>query len=423
MSTADPLVYGQALTDFQQLMRQWSARAPYNAAHVMRVSGAPDLERWRDAIAEATQPLGFGGRTVPLELSSVWLDQQIADELNRSFSGDALPLRAFVLQDTATTHWLGVTFDHWFADSRSMRALMRRIFAAYAGGGSQIPPLRVNAVGAEREAGAFGHLSAISSAVRNYWRHRRAVRIAFRAPADFRSGFLSMDLPPGSLDHIRSIAKAAGATVNDVFVAAAAQVLGVRTAKDRLVNRRRARLLRPRDRVAIASAVDLRGSKPDSDEDAFGFTLGYFSVILDEPERVSLTELTAAVARQTGSSKGTARARQLDLNLRVAGWLWNQRQKPSAQAELFPKAMPLVAGISNVNLTGSWCDQEPGGDGPAVLDYLRVSPVGPLLPMVFTLTTVRDRLSLCFTHRTIAFQRTTAQQLTRAFVQRLSAAE
>jgi hypothetical protein len=421
MSASNPLVYGQALTDFQQLMRQWSALAPYNAAHVMRLTGAPDVERWRSAIAAATQPLGLGERNIPLELSTVWLDQQITDELNRPFAAGALPLRAFVLQDTATTHWLGMTFDHWFADSRSVRALMRRIFACYSGGPAEVPPLRVATAPADANRTSVTHLAAIASLIRNYCRHRRAVRMSFRQPAEFSSGFLSTELPPGTLDHIRSIAKSADATVNDVFVAAAAQVLGVRTSSLRQKNRRRAWLLPPRDRVAIAAAVDRRGSKPDSDDDSFGFALGYFSIVLKEPERTPLRELTTAVAEQTRRIKTASRSARLDVDLRAARWLWNLYSDPDAQAQLFSKAMPLTAGISNVNLTGSWSDQESANSGPAVLDYRRVSPVGPLLPMVFTLTTIRDRLSLCFTHRTIAFKRNVAEQLTALFIDRLTA--
>lgn len=421
MTAPDAPVYGHALTDFQRLMRQWSARAPYNAAHVMHVSGAPDLHRWREAIAHATRPLGFDGQTIPLELSSVWLEQQITNELNRSFAPEAFPLRAFVLHDTATTHWFGITFDHWFADSRSMRALMRRMFARYSSREPELPPLSVAARIQPAADGALARLSALSSSFRNYWWHRRAVRISMRDPTDFDSGFLVKELPAGTLARVRAVAEAAGATVNDVFVAAAAQVLGVRTAEQRGRNRQGTSLLPPRDRVAIAAAVDLRGSKPDDDRDAFGFALSYFSVILDEPEHTPLPALAAAVAAQTRRGKGAARASQFDLNLRAAGWLWERRSDPYSQARLFSRAMPLVAGISNVNLSGTWSDQQPAGDGPAVLDYLRVSPVGPLLPMVFTVTTIGERLSLCFTYRTAAFKRDVAQELTAAFIQRLGA--
>jgi hypothetical protein len=82
--------------------------------------------------------------------------------------------------------------------------------------------------------------------------------------------------------------------------------------------------------------------------------------------------------------------------------------------------MPLLAGISNVNMTGSWADQEVAPpDRPAVLDYFRVSPVGPLLPLVFTLTTLRDRLSLNVTYRKTAFTRDEAELIADDLVNRL----
>jgi hypothetical protein len=78
--------------------------------------------------------------------------------------------------------------------------------------------------------------------------------------------------------------------------------------------------------------------------------------------------------------------------------------------------LPLLAGISNVNLTSSWMDQANlGSSEPRVLDYLRVSPVGPLLPFVFTLTTIRSRLSLCVSYRTTAFTRAQAQRIAHDF--------
>ena len=49
-------------------------------------------------------------------------------------------------------------------------------------------------------------------------------------------------------------------------------------------------------------------------------------------------------------------------------------------------------------------NQVDAAHGPQVLDYIRISPTGPLLPMVFTLTTIRQRLSLSVTYRTTALK-------------------
>jgi NRPS condensation-like uncharacterized protein len=241
-----------------------------------------------------------------------------------------------------------------------------------------------------------------------------------RDPADFESDFLSLHFPPGSVERVRAVAKQQRATVNDIFIATAAQLLGKFTAPQRALSR--ARFLRPRrDRVAIATAVDLRPRVAGTDDNLFGLALGYFSIITERPEERSLEKLVAAVARETDAGKSNARALQLDWSLRIAHWLWNRASHPRARATLFQKGMPLAAGISNVNLTGSWADQSTSPkDEPRVLDYLRVSPVGPLLPIVFTLTTIGDRLSLCVTYRTTAFGRSDAEQIAAGFVERLS---
>ena len=58
--------------------------------------------------------------------------------------------------------------------------------------------------------------------------------------------------------------------------------------------------------------------------------------------------------------------------------------------------MALAAGISNVTLTGSWLSD---AAGQGVVEYVRVSPVGPMLPMVFTPTTLDDRFHVGLTYR------------------------
>jgi NRPS condensation-like uncharacterized protein len=237
--------------------------------------------------------------------------------------------------------------------------------------------------------------------------------------ADFTSDFMSTRFPVGAIHSIRAFATKHRATVNDLFVAAAAQVLGEFTKPQRDLSR--ARFPRPRrDRIAIATAVDLRSTKDSKRDDVFGLALGYFSVIVEQPESRSLAELAGAVAKETSVSKSKTRALQADWNLRIARRMWDRLSQRRSKAQLFQKGMPLVAGISNVNLTGSWADHTAaaGGD-PRVLDYLRVSPVGPLLPMVFTVTTIGDRLSLCVTFRTTAFSRADCERLASGFVNRL----
>jgi NRPS condensation-like uncharacterized protein len=397
-------------------MRQWTALAPYNAGHIMRVSGAPDLERWRAAFTTVLKTLGLT-EPILMELSTLALDQKIIQELNCPFVPGTLPLRAFIMADQRDSYLIGVIYDHWFADSPSLRALMQRVFVHYSGDGGNLPPLRV--AGDDEDAlehSRFG-FRALISCLRDYLRHRRACRIHLRDPLDFDAGFFSIHFPDGAIDRIRAYAKKYEATVNDVFLATASQALGKLTAEQRKSEPSpRAK----RDRVALATAVDLKPRSARNPDD-FGFFVGYFTVVHDRPEMQPLPQLVAATARETSASKSAARALEFTWGLRIARWIWNWSSRPRFKAQFFQKGLPFLAGISNVNLTGSWADQEkmPATGQAVVLDYFRVSPVGPLVPLVFTFTTIRDRLSLCVTYRTTAFSQNQAEQIATELTERL----
>ena len=57
--------------------------------------------------------------------------------------------------------------------------------------------------------------------------------------------------------------------------------------------------------------------------------------------------------------------------------------------EFYRKRFPLCSGISNINLNGSWVQKY---HPDPLLEYIRVSPTGPMMPVVFTTTTLGDQL-------------------------------
>jgi hypothetical protein len=409
------------VNDFQQLMRQWTALAPYNAGHVMRVSGAPDLEQWRAALTAVLKTLEIT-EPVPIELSTLALDQKITEELNRPFVPGTLPLRAFVLVDQQDNHLFGVIYEHWFADSPSLRAFMQRVFVHYSNNVENPPLLRLASADDDfLKHSGFG-FRALISCIRDYLRHRRAWRIHLSDPLDFGAGFFSTRFPDGAIDQIRAFAKKHGATVNDVFLATASQALG-KFAMEQRKSEPNPRA--NRDCVAVATAVDLKSLSTRSLDDVFGFFVGYFTIVHDRPEIRPLPELVAAIACETSASKSAAHALEFTWGLRIARWIWEWSSRPRFKALLFQKGLPLLAGISNVNLTNSWADQREmtRGGRAMVLDYFRISPVGPLVPLVFTLTTIRDHLSLGVTYRTTAFSQKQAEGIATELIQRLQCLE
>jgi hypothetical protein len=135
----------------------------------------------------------------------------------------------------------------------------------------------------------------------------------------------------------------------------------------------------------------------------------------------------AAETRHIKKSSATVKAFWA---LVMARFSYDLYDSPRFLASLLHKTVPVVAGISNVNMTGSWVDPPASSDErtderangrpiPQILDYLRISPTGPLIPLVFTLTTIRGRLSLCVTYRTQAFHGNKLLELVQDVVRRL----
>jgi hypothetical protein len=403
------------LSDFQKLMRSWKELAPYNAAHVLKISGAADRGRWEEALKVVLRQVEPGTERLRVETSSFELDPTVARELNRPFATGEPPLRGVIVSAADGNHFLAFTYDHWWADSPSIRAFLQRVWLIYRGDKDDLPPLQIDDSASASRRSAF---AALPGALRTYRRHRRATRIHLRDPLDFQTRFFSRHFAPGAIDGIRATARRHEAKVNDVFLAAAAQVLGEHTATQRADTRPR-RFGALRDQIGVASAIDLRDAGAES---AFGFAVSYYTVVLAHPEQIPLGELVRIVAQQTGARKTREEIAQFNLSLKCARFAWSLASARQTRAELFRKGLPIVAAISNVNLSGSWVEQAAKeAHGPRLLDYLRVSPVGPLLPLVFTLTTIIDRLSLCVSFRRTAFSTQTAESLVAALMAKLLA--
>jgi hypothetical protein len=84
--------------------------------------------------------------------------------------------------------------------------------------------------------------------------------------------------------------------------------------------------------------------------------------------------------------------------------------------KFYPKNFPLWGGITNVNLNPLWgsaLEENP-------LDYFRAVSTGPVTPLVFSVTTVRDRINVALTYRTAVFSPDDIENLKRDFLDALS---
>ncbi|HSI11045.1 MAG TPA: hypothetical protein VK961_03325 [Chthoniobacter sp.] len=403
------------LNAMQALMRRFAELAPYNFIHAMRGAGPARADRWREVATQTLAELHLGApqfegddvcfsSTIPavIEAPSSDLDTHLATELNRPFPRGEAPLRFFVIGEPDDTHWFGIVLDHWLADDHSCRQLMHRFFLRYHSPGSAdtLPPLRF--AGAV-DSGSL--LSALPTLIRQIAEHRRAFRVSLGDPQDFAVSTFQHRLPDGLIQIIQQRAKERAATVHDFFLAACAQACGEFS---------RRQMHGHRTAVGIATVADLRGTLGCS-ENTFGCLLSYYTTVVDRQEDVSADGLLQSITARTRQSKKSLRTTVAALPL--ARFWWDRTRSTRGKATLFQRSMPNFCGLSNVNLIGSWIDQAP----PALRDYRRVGPTGPIAPLVFLLTSRADRLVAEVTYRTTAFTQGDAELLANRFSHHLQA--
>lgn len=419
------------LNIFQKVTRHWDSMHPYNAAQVMRLAAPVDRDRlartWRETLADLGmgrielrgqsyrwEPRQDGSPDAPLiDLpAGVSIDRWMTDELNHRFDEDSnQPFRAFVVEDGDSV-LAGVVYHHWIADSFSIRMLLREWFyRAYA------PELARRRPFLMPKTGYWGHFgpgktgwsmgSSILSMIRWGTRFGKARRIDARRFAKFDTHFSSHRAPDGLIDEVAAAARRAGVTVNDVFLASMALVCHELVPLDKTPWRRD---------LVLGTIVDLRPGGPKSLAETFGLFLGFTSVFCKPEEFGDWKRLLSQIHHQIGVQKATHAA---DASMmRMVGSLGVIKlMKHESLLELYRKRFGMTAGISNVNLNRDWVARY---HPQPLLEYLRVSPVGPLMPLVFTPTTLGTSLNVGLTCRSSVIPPEQAGALGARFIEHLS---
>lgn len=394
---------------FQRLAQQWDRMHPYNAAQALKVAGPADLQRYSGAWHEALEALGLGrvrvegsrlyyesldgavgafGVKMPDGLS---FEEHISQELNRRFDDAAEPpFRPFVIPARGH-HYAGVVYHHWVADSVSIRHVLREWFVrVYDPRRARREPLPLARVGYGGFFQPFKYggatARALLAAARWVSALRRARRLDLRGDIDLRVRFAVRDFEPGWLTDVHAAARRRGVTLNDLFLAAIATVC------DRHVP---TKLRRRRYALALGSIVDLRPYFGAEMSEAFGLFLGFTNVLCCPRDLRDRERLIRCIALQGQQQRraGLPQASALRMAAGVAiGRLMSERSLP----EFYQKRFPLSGGISNVNLTRSWATEY---HPHPLLDYVRVSPTGPMMPLVFATTTLGARFHVALTYR------------------------
>jgi protein-S-isoprenylcysteine O-methyltransferase Ste14 len=418
----------------QQVMLQWRRVWPYNACHCLKLAGKPDSERFKQVAYEVLTSAAISQIVVddksgryeylkepPLislntfscnSQPEVTVSRLVQEELNRPFPNvPHTPLRFFLLDTNNDSYYLGVTYNHWTAEDRALRLVLHQILARYYGlslpeGASPLslyPPGYWSLFGHLCTGKVLGRLPL--EVGRRLLQSRHAYRHHYKDRDDFRTGFATYELKQGKIDKLRQYARSKGGTVHDLFLAALGEAISLYTP---------IRLKHPRRRgLRIGSVIDLRSLSRQDLSNTYGLFVGYFMVYFGKPED-NFFYLLKSVIKQTTHIKEKKGYLDTTLAMRFSPAFW-PALSDARRAEFFRKS-GLAAGISNVNLGGSWFESDAGGQ---VLEYWRGVSTGPHLPLVLLPSTFMGKVYIGVSYRQAGFDEEQIERIMRRFVWRL----
>jgi Condensation domain len=412
---------------FQKLMRKWEAVHPYNAAQVMKISGTPDrvaLESaWRAALDTAGlgrlhisdnrygfQPLN-GTTGACVNHCAGPLTEYISAEMNRPFAETApTPLRPFVIAE-GDYYFAGVVYQHWVADSVSVRTLLKDWFVrVYDPAAARKQAMRLPASGYWNsigpKSGGWRIAESFLGLARRHTRLRRVQKIESTALSNHRTEFQLFPAPTGLIGQLKNVARQRGVKLNDIFLAAMAEACSLHVPLQRRGQR---------TDLAVGSIVDLRPFCPSDLSETFGLFLGFTNVVCRPEDLRDFDRLLQNVSRQTRLQKTTGVA-PASLMWMGAAMAIGQLSRPEELYHFYRKELPLAGGISNVDLSKGWMAKYYPSP---LLQYVRVSPTGPMTPLVLTTTTLGETFHVGLTHRVGLLSKSVAEEIAAGFLARL----
>jgi hypothetical protein len=418
------------LNVFQRMMLRWSDLHPYSAVHVVHLDRPLPGIRLAERIAGALEAHGLTGLVLdprrrrfryeggPAEVALEVLPggsdpvavvcSEVERQLNAPFphAHRANPFRFFAVVADDSFH-LGLAYDHFIAGGDAIALLLKDIAAACTaapppcGPAPDLYPWTYRSLLARHPWAFAKGLFSLPGLIAT---SRRSFRPRYQG-GGAHNGFACFRLGPGQLAALRRAGKAWGVTLNDLFLASLLLALSPLAAERRQAHRRR--------ELAVASIVNARADFGTDPRGTFGQFLASFRVAHPVPEGIGLRELAQDVHAETTRAKREKLYLQTILALSLAGLIWPFLSVRRREG-FFAKYHPAWGGVSALNVSDLWSKN--GADNTQSLDYLRAASTGPLCPVVFAVTTVRDTLHVGVSYRTAAFSRATVDGVAAGFI-------
>ena len=403
------------LNAFQKVMLQWSSLHPYNATHVYKIAGPLRLGDLGEAVETTFRRHGLGiahlsadGQSFRHETDTQPevevvaagdhpesnLKEHLSRALNRPFERPTShPFRFAAIDAGRQGHYVILSYDHWVADACAARLVLRSVLSQYLSLAFpeeherlELYPGTYREVFRRRLRGG-GLFLAACRAVRQWNRNRSAWRVACWSNTQFDIDYCMYPTIPGTAARLREFARANGATVHDVLLAAFARALA-----EVMPSRGR------RNGLALGSIVDTRSIADEDLSHAMGAFLGYYLVRSDPDVTIGLDEATRQVAARTRPIK--ARHHYMDslVNMQFINSVWPWFSA-NTRRHFLRKSLPMSGGISNIVVRDAWMNE----NRDLILDYYRGVSTGPNMPVVLSPTTYGDHLNIGVSYRIAGF--------------------
>ncbi|MBS0266916.1 MAG: hypothetical protein JSS02_33625 [Planctomycetes bacterium] len=403
----------------QAMMRRWEQLHPVNAVHVVQLNRpvssqairhAADrvFERLLKSPSENQPPrsIGISEQLGPLfDFSETWtsvdelplLESAVTAELNTPFAEHQTPFRLRVIRSRHHAPLLLVCYRHVVADARALALLIQELLTRLAQPDAcltenlalisdrTLPDLYPQEFRLSRSLVTAFHI------LDEWWQSRHCLRLPVRDPDDLHMDFQihHTALP---LEALQSTCHKFHASVNDLLLATLFEWFSQRIGTGNQCH--------PLP-MALATLADLSSRGTKHERLAFGQFVSQFAIRAVISPQWPFSRIVATVQALTQRQKQTARlidnSRGFDFLSRLWDW-WPSIRSPGRLAH----DLPFLAGISNVNLAAIW---DRAGSPPLVRSYLRGTCVTNLLPMMLTVTSTSQDVSLSTTHRSAYFTR------------------
>ena len=150
--------------------------------------------------------------------------------------------------------------------------------------------------------------------------------------------------------------------------------------------------------LAIGNIVDLRPHAGRDLSDTFGLYLGFTHAVCRGSDLTDFLAARAWIASQNRASRHRDGIAQTTLAWMFAASIGGRFRKGRISSIIFTaKEIPLTAGLSERESRRSAGRRRCRGN--CLRDYIRVSPTGPMAPLVLSATTVGSKMNLAITYR------------------------